>query len=460
MDLPHNPDYEMAVIGSVLMDPVFAYTKCKEHEVDETWFFTPDFRDIWGQIEEFARTKDILRLSALSFQRKDNLLDDCVDKTPTASHVEFYIEEMKNMKDRRVGAELCKKYIDRFLKDPEPEVVSSDMVSEAVRITERKEQSIDEMMELDNQHAAEVLKGGSVGLSSFLPEIDMIKAGYSPDEGECVIVSARTSHGKTLFAMDETIHWIDEHKAPVWWAEVDMSKHTLFKRTAARLAGINGYMLTQVPTTEYKKKMFEEAMVKLQRGWAELKGKPLYCSDRRMSIGEIISKATHMIVKYGVRVIVIDHLTKIRTTREEMRMPPRMIYGEWVAKIQDFGIRHKVLTVILVQSNTRDSDKYTSKTPQISGLGSLKESGAIEENSDSVIIINKEPDREAKDFGMNNPFWDMVLNIGKNRLRGPTGLVDMVLWSHKQRFISKQYASELKEETARKKEEKKSVEIF
>jgi len=130
-------------------------------------------------------------------------------------------------------------------------------------------------------------------------------------------------------------------------------------------------------------------------------------------------------------------LDQDQRTKSEERQDLRIVLGEWVARIQDFGRQHHSLTLPLSQSNTRDSDKYAKKTPPLSGLGSIKESGGIEENADGVIIINKTPDMDAELFSYQHPWWDMTISVAKNRMQGPVGKVPLWLYTARQRFVDR-----------------------
>jgi replicative DNA helicase len=279
--------------------------------------------------------------------------------------------------------------------------------------------------------------------------LQKVKGGYSPDEGETVVISGRTSHGKTMLATDEMRHFAMTLNVPCALAELDMSERMWRRRTAASIAGVNSFKFDFGNATG-------EEHEKLNDGWRVLNNAPIYVCDKRMSIGDILAWGSMLVARRGVRVLCVDHLTKIRMTHSEYNQNPRILYGEWVARLQDFAKRHKVFVIILVQSNTRDSDKYMDKTPPISGLGSIKESGAIEENVDGAILINKKPDEPTENYTKDNPLWEMVLNVAKNRARGPTGLVPIFLWTYRQKFVSYQHGCIIRNELERVKRERMS----
>ena len=168
---------------------------------------------------------------------------------------------------------------------------------------------------------------------------------------------------------------------------------------------------------------------------------PLYFDDSTsLTILELKTKAKRM-KKYGLKFIVIDYLQLMRTDRLSDKNYNRE------REVADISLGIKALSkdlnipiLVLAQLN-RQSEMYSDKKPQLS---QLRESGAIEQDADVVLLLHRcipekrklGPDTNDKDkqFVVNDDgSLKYQLIVAKNR-NGETGIIDLKFYRKETRF--------------------------
>jgi replicative DNA helicase len=165
----------------------------------------------------------------------------------------------------------------------------------------------------------------------------------------------------------------------------------------------------------------------------ELKTTPLWIDEStNLTILEMRAKARRMHSKEHIDLIVIDYLQLING---DSRMPREQQISEISRGIKAMAKELKIPVIVLSQLN-RDSEK--EKRQPI--LSDLRESGAIEQDADVVLILAKQissPINSDKEddhyFEVNTIVCD--LSIAKHR-NGPIGIVPLVFIRNLTRFES------------------------
>ena len=214
--------------------------------------------------------------------------------------------------------------------------------------------------------------------------------------------------GKTAFVVSMATAMAFQHKIPVALFNLEMSAVQLVKRILSNVCEIDGQTLKsgRLKDPEWKRLLTKSA---------ELNEVPLYINDTpSLSVFELRSKARRLVREHGVELIIIDYLQLMNASgmgfgnrEQEVSMISRNL--KMLAK------ELRIPIIALSQLNrgveNRQGDA-NSKRPQLSDL---RESGAIEQDADIVILLDRsmneeEAAREKRpDIGVTN------LIIAKNR---------------------------------------------
>jgi replicative DNA helicase len=251
--------------------------------------------------------------------------------------------------------------------------------------------------------------------SSPWVDLDHIIGGFAP--GRLYVIGARPGVGKTVFGVQTAAHHATRHETHVVLASLEMSRQEIHMRLLSQLAKVDYTHLErhQLDETDWSK-------IAGVRG--KLATMPLSILDRSsVRISDIRRYARSVSRRGKLGMIVVDYL-------QLMSSPPgRQPRHEVVA---DFSRGLKLLArelgvpVLAMSQLNRASEQRTDKMP---GLADLRESGAVEQDSDVVILLHRDLNDDAKRF-------DLHVGIAKNR-HGTVGGITLEFQGHLQRAVAK-----------------------
>lgn len=212
------------------------------------------------------------------------------------------------------------------------------------------------------------------GIKSGFDIIDK-KGGF--ELGELMVIGARTSNGKTAFALNCAVN-VALHGTPVGIFSLEMTNKQLGMRIVSILSQLNASLVKQGRLTENHLRVFTSLDDSL----------PIYFDDVRSSeIDTIIQNIKTMVLQHDVKVVVLDYLQLMRS-REIDRVH------------QIGGIAHRLealskqleITIILISQLRRNNER--DPCPR---LEELKESGDIADAADSIYLIYR-PEQHGQYF--------------------------------------------------------------
>ena len=219
---------------------------------------------------------------------------------------------------------------------------------------------------------------GLSGIASGFKELDSITGGWQ--QPDLVIIAARPAMGKTAFALSMAKHIAIDQKIPLAFFSLEMSNVQLVNRLISNVCEIKS---DQIKSGQLKPYEWGQLDYKIK----DMIGAPLYVDDTpSLSVFELRSKARRLVRERGVKIIMVDYLqlmnasgTRFGSRQEEVSTISRSLKG--LAKELEIPI------LALSQLNRgvegREGD---DKRPQLSDL---RESGAIEQDADIVLLIHR-----------------------------------------------------------------------
>ena len=174
--------------------------------------------------------------------------------------------------------------------------------------------------------------------------------------------------------------------------------------------------------------MTDDDWNRLARKMGEIADAPLFIDDSpNLSMMEIRAKARRLKQRNDLRLIVVDYLQlmsspkKVESRQQEVAEMSRAL--KLLAKELE-------VPVIAVSQLNRGPEQRQDKRPQ---LADLRESGAIEQDADMVILLHREDfyERESPRAG------EADLIVAKHR-NGPTGTIVVSSQLHYSRFVDMQ----------------------
>ncbi len=249
-------------------------------------------------------------------------------------------------------------------------------------------------------------KEAITGVPSGFKDLDMFTAGFQPSD--LIIIAGRPSMGKTSFAINVATNAAIEANTPTAIFSLEMSKEQIGLRILCSKARVN---LKNLRTGF----LSQEDWPKLTAAAGKISEAPLYVDDTpAINSLEMRAKARRLKKEKDLGLIVVDYLQLMRgTTPTDSREKE---ISEISRALKALAKELNVPVIALSQLNRRVEER-PNKRPQ---LADLRESGAIEQDSDVIIFIYRD---EVYNQSDDNPKkGEAELIIGKQR-NGPIGLV-------------------------------------
>ena len=227
------------------------------------------------------------------------------------------------------------------------------------------------------------------------------------------IIGARPGMGKTTLAINVAEN-IARRGKNILFISLEMSDTQIMcKRIAADTGVSYTAIMSGRMTEEEKERTWESAKRLTERGLFVNRKAGLTVGD----IGLLAQKVK------GVDVVMIDYLGLIRPSNGTGSRYED--YTNISGELKQLAMKLNIPIVALSQLN-RANTQRESKRP---GLADLRDTGAIEQDADSVILLHRE-EYYKREQGEKNPDAEQIeLIIAKNR-HGNTGTVNMT-WEGK-----------------------------
>ena len=253
---------------------------------------------------------------------------------------------------------------------------------------------------------------GVIGVPSGFPGLDGITGGFRASD--MVIIAARPSVGKSAFVMNVCIHVSHKHQLPVALFSCEMSTDQVFDRAVGIQTGMDLGILHKGFASAG-----EVAKAKYKRD--ELKRSKLFIDDTpNISVLDMRSRARRLASREPLSLVVVDYLQLMSSAR---RHENRQQEVSEISRSLKALARELKCPVIALSQLSREAEKSETK-----GMHHLRESGAIEQDADVVIILDRKGEN-------NSDKTEIEVNVTKQR-NGPLGKVHLFFEPKTQRFRS------------------------
>lgn len=247
------------------------------------------------------------------------------------------------------------------------------------------------------------------GVPTGYPSLDRALSGGFRG-GSLNIVAARPGMGKSALALNIAMKASTLHDIPVVIFSLEMSKEEISNRIISGQARIDS---RKIRTGDIKKKDWED----ISRAVTVLFGAKIHIDDRTNNTPmEMLSKCRQLKMEGKCGLVIIDYLQLMSShKRTENRQQ----------EISDISRSLKVMAkelnvpVIALSQLSRATEARKDAKPMLSDL---RESGAIEQDADSVIFIYREDYYKTEEVP--KEMEEAMLTLAKNRA-GATGTIKL-----------------------------------
>lgn len=252
------------------------------------------------------------------------------------------------------------------------------------------------------------------GIPSGFRDLDNLTTGFHPQE--LIVIAARPSIGKTALCLNIAANAAMRAKSGVGIFSLEMAKQQVVQRMLCTEAEVS----SQKVRTGY---VGDKDWPNLTAAAGALYEAPIFIDDTpAISILELRAKARRLKSKEDIKLIIVDYLQLMsgpstENRQQEISAISRSLKG--LAKELD-------IPIIAVSQLSRAVETRQDRRPILSDL---RESGAIEQDADSVFFIHR-PHRYSEDPDKKGRA-DII--IGKQR-NGPLGTIKLAFLEEYTKF--------------------------
>ncbi|WP_217914089.1 replicative DNA helicase [Miltoncostaea marina] len=421
---PQNAEAEAMLLASLM--EVDAYVAEAQSIVDADDFYREGHRAVFRAINDlFQIGEPVEPITVLEQLTKNGELEvaggrvavlDLMETPFIAASYRTYAEMVRDAATQRrllrVGKEIERMIAQRegetarMLQDAETLVY--DLSQKGVRgdFTRAHELVIKGIERLT---AAEEAGGHVTGVPTGFIDLDRVIGGLHP--GNMVVVAARPSMGKTALALGIAEHAALNENLAVAVFSLEMSGDELIQRLLASTAVVDAGRIRAG-------KLAPEDWSRIGRAADRLSAARLYIDDSEgVTVGEMRTKLRRLKSRDGLDLLVVDYIQLMEGNRGR-KDENRVQEISTISRSLKMLARDLDVPIICVSQLNRSPDARNDKRPMLSDL---RESGAIEQDADLVLMIYRDDyynPENSEDKGL------AEVLVAKNR-HGPTDRVKL-----------------------------------
>ncbi|MDZ4168344.1 MAG: replicative DNA helicase [Coriobacteriia bacterium] len=433
---PHNVEAEQAVLGSMLLSSE-ALEGALGMLKREDFHRLAHGRIFEAMYELYARSSPVDHVSVADrLDVKGELepsggkpyLLDLSDAVPTTANWHRYAEIVRRNSMLRQLIDAGTRVVALGYDAPDEEASVVEKAEQLIfEVTNKRVssnfQDIQKLL-LSSMHTIEELSKKDVhvtGVRTGYTRLDDILSGFHP--GDLIILAARPSVGKTAFALNLAVE-AAKGGASVAVFSLEMSAEQLVQRVVGSEARVS---LQDIRTGRVR----DEDWPKLHHSMSRLHELNIWVDDTpAISILEVRAKARRQLRDRPDGFIIVDYLQLMQP--QGRRSENRQVEIAEISRGLKILAKELKVPVLALSQLSREVEKRAGKRPQLSDL---RESGAIEQDADVVMFIDRvtqqgaEPEEGRPDLGT------AEIIVAKHR-NGPLGTADLVFIEQYTKFTN------------------------
>jgi replicative DNA helicase len=457
---PQNPDAERSVLGAILINPLAMDTAVEVlGSRPEDTFYVEAHQHIFRAMLSLTRgSQPVDATTVLEQLTNDGHLDaaggvsylgELTGAVPTSANIAHYA---KIVEEKAAARRLISGCTSVIAAAYDGDVGAKELLDQAeavvlglhnqqhsggpVRISEGLEEVLNDIQALKDH------QGQTPGMSTGIPLLDRSLGGWQCSD--LVILAARTSVGKTAFALFAAHHAAMVEEAPVLILSLEMD----LRQNVQRLLCVDkGVSLERIRTGFQVEAEIEKARLAA----TALSQTPIYVDDSpTMSLFEARSKARRFFTKHGPGLLIVDYL-QLMTSGQ--RADKRYLEVAQISRGLKALARELRVPVMALCQLSRAADQDGGR-PR---LFHLRESGSLEQDADQVLFLSR-PWKARKDILAKRGYSEaairnlLTITVAKNR-NGAKDVMEVLFERDTQRFLPLAHPSEAAGAPAQKPED-------
>ena len=430
---PHNLDAERAVLGAVLLEGRETLPRVIE-VLRPSDFYTEAHRSIYNTmlrlfdrgepVDLITLSEELRRTDQLEFVGGPAALALLVEQASIAAHLISYAQIVRDMAVLRELIQTSTQIITQaFDAKEDVQTLVDDAERKIFSLAERRLEGsalpVGKILKNTFEYIERLYerKEHVTGVATGFEKIDLMTSGFQPSD--FIIIAGRPSTGKTAFALNIAQFVGIALRGKVLVLSLEMSAQQLVQRMLCSEAKVD----SQAVRTGY---LSSSDWHRLTAAAGRLSEAGIFIDDSpSLTVLEARAKARRMKAEHGIDLVIIDYLQLMRgrANLDNRQQEIAEISRSLKALAKEINV-----PVVALSQLSRAVESREQRRPQLSDL---RESGALEQDSDLILFLYR-PSMYRDDLPPDKANISEVI-VGKQR-NGPTGSVEVVFLPQYARF--------------------------
>ena len=340
---------------------------------------------------------------------------EIISTAPTSTMIDYYLGRVVKSYLRRQAVVKLSQVVQNITTQTEPCAILEDVTHALTDLsdmtTSTMEKRLAEVVD-DAEHYIQLqASGGGGGLKTGFTQFDRI---LRLRPGETTVIAGRPSTGKTTLALDIARYVAESEHVPVGIASLEMETKMLAVRLLCGKATVR-YAMVRDPGSR------TSALQRLSAAKVDVKRWDIIVDDNpNVGIYDIRASARRMKNVYDIGLYVVDYMQIIRPTDRRQNREAQV--AEISRNLKGMAKDLHIPVVVLAQLNRLAE----TEKPRASHL---RESGAIEQDADVIILLHCDRQAERVQGGL-----PVEAAIAKQR-NGATGVANLLFYDGTTHFV-------------------------
>jgi len=430
-DVPQSVEAERSVLGAILIENT-AINRAQEILRQEDFYREPhrkifkvmtDLSERTTAIDPVTVKEELSRAGDLEAVGGPAYIASLVDGVPRSANVEYYARIVKEKSMLRNLIEAGGRIVSTAYEasqDPDDILDQSERLIFQIAQDRLREGFVSMRTIADQSLKAIERLAESRELITGLPtgyrQLDEYTSGLQP--ADLIVLAARPGMGKTSFALNVAQHAGLPGGGRVGIFSLEMTREQLFLRMLTGLARVDSHRLRTGRLTK-------EDWKQLTKAFGELAAGNIFIDDSAgISVLEMRAKSRRLKLERGLDLVVVDYMQLIRSRSRFENRQQEM--SEISRSLKELAKELNVPVIAVSQLSRAPEQRGEKGRPQLSDL---RESGAIEQDADVVLLLYRE--EMYKPTEENRGIAKVIIAKQRN---GPTAEFDMAFIREYTRF--------------------------
>ena len=378
---PYNKYAEEFILASTFLDDRVVGDLIASG-VSEDTFHESIHQDVWRIVKQFYAEGTVFDEVGVAQELKEkydyaepmSVVNTISKAAETTTSTPIYMKTCIDTERRRKLLRAAITCVDSVRKEMEPTEIQ-EKLSQAIQDSGQDILSDADISTESGKVITDIRERNSkqvkfIGISTGFRLLDYYLGGYRPESLN--ILAGRPGAGKTSFALQLALNILHQ-QIPVRIWSLEMSAEQLLAKLIANLSEVDPNRSKDGLITEAEFDLMEQARYRLTK-------LPLFISDAsHVTVDRIAAQHRRDLAKHGQCMLFIDYLQLIRSSDRKLSREQQI--STMSRDLKCLFKDTKTQGIVLSQLN-RNSDQTAEPK-----LSDLRESGAIEQDADTVMFI-------------------------------------------------------------------------